>query len=68
MTMTQQIQKRDVTASDVGAAVTHSELGTGKITHANAAGVWCDFGQGEQRINAARLEWAIDGKTEIEKL
>ena len=66
--MTQQIQKRDVTASDVGAAVTHSELGTGKITHANAAGVWCDFGQGEQRINAARLEWAINEKqTEVER-
>lgn len=63
----QQIQKRDVTASDVGAAVTHKDLGTGKITHANDAGVWVDFGQGEQRINASHLEWALTDKTETER-
>lgn len=61
--MTQQIQKRDVLPSDIGAAVTHSEHGSGSITHANDAGIWVDFGQGEQRINAARLEWAINEKT-----
>lgn len=58
----QQIQKRDVTPSDIGAAVTHADLGSGSITHANEAGIWVDFGQGEIRVNAARLEWAITEK------